>query len=237
MEQKPGNMDTRLYTHKAGGHSADHQSDIIRLHQTRTCEFECVGQSVFVRQPWADTELNMPLIIAGCKGSYLPRLPDWLRLLQCASFERKAPVLSHLFVSLSCFLLSFSLSLCFFFAWLSYVWCSTFSYFSKQVVANLISLMDRLSVCLSSHCCLWRPSLSLPVCRIAIFFLSDPAKPEETLTLSEQRRMNEMLGFVSICFIRCVALIWTGPILTKAQKAGADNRSRTRLSGIIVALL
>lgn len=78
MKQKPGNMDTQVYTHKAGGHSADHQSDIIRLHQTRTCEFQCVGQSVFgcVCQAWADTELNMPLIIAGCRGSYLPRLLD-----------------------------------------------------------------------------------------------------------------------------------------------------------------
>lgn len=236
MEQKPGNMDTRLYTHKAGGHSADHQSDIIRLHQTRTCEFECVGQSVFVRQPWADTELNMPLIIAGCRGSYLPRLPDWLRLLQCASFERKAPVLSHLFVSLSCFLLSSSLSLCFFCLVVLHLMLYLFLFLKAS--SGKFNIFDGSLVRLFVFPLLPLKAFSFSTCLSDChFFLSDPAKPEETLTLSEQRRMNEMLGFVSICFIRCVALIWTGPILTKAQKAGADNRSRTRLSGIIVALL
>lgn len=160
---------------------------------------------VHVCQPQADTELNASLIIAGSSTTFLPlfTMTDQLIMTNIIHIiRRRTPdFLSRLFFLL--FSSSISLSLM---PGRPLSDALSLSYYSNHVLANLISLMETCpSVCLPTAA--FEGLLSLYLSVRLPFFLSNPARPEGTLTLSDKSRMSEMLGFVSICFIFSAALI------------------------------
>lgn len=172
---------------------------------TNRMPFDCLWQdgacvSVFrtVCRPWADTELNVSLlIIAGCGRrslEWFTMITGWLWWIQWTSPERKAPVRLYTVSLSSLFLLSLFFRVFVRLAWSPAVWRSVSALLIKLCSSKFSHLRwkARLSVILPAAA-FWKHRSSyicLPDCPTP----SDPArtKKEETLTLSEgkQREWN-----------------------------------------------
>lgn len=102
-------------------------------------------------------------------------------------------------------------------------------HWSNYVVANIMSLMESLSICLSPCCCLWKPSLPLPVCQIAFFCLIRPDWIKADIIREKQKEWNAW-----ICLDMFLSAL---PLWSKLDQFWKDNRSWTKLIQAIVWLV